>query len=178
MMPVMAPTPGGGRTPSAQPPTAPPPPKPRASDPSKRPRGASRSAVLVSALRWGVLLGGLVIIVDLATRVFSQRAVSQDDVSAVRLADELLNYILYSILGIAVVRETRVIYAGVLAGLIASLLDAIVIAAAAVVTPPTDLTGSVEELFISNVLVGTLFAGISGLVYDLIQRLSGGRRVR
>jgi hypothetical protein len=134
--------------------------------------------VLTSAVRRGVLIGGLVIIADLATRAISQRALSPDDVSAVRVADEVLNYVLYSVLGIAVARETRVMYAGLLAGLIASLLDAIVVSAAAVVVPPTDLTGTVEELFISNVLIGTLFAGISGLVYDLVQRLSGARRGR
>ena len=132
----------------------------------------------MSVVRWGVLFGGLVIIVDLATRAISQRTLSPDDISAVHLADELLNYLLYSVLGIAVVRETHVMYAGVLAGLVASLLDAIVISAAAVIVPPSDLTGTVEELFVSNVLIGTLFAGVSGVVYDVVQRLSGARRGR
>jgi hypothetical protein len=36
----------------------------------------------------------------------------------------------------------------------------------------------VEEGFIDNLAIGTVFAGLSGLVYALVQRWSGSRRQR
>ena len=82
-------------------------------------------------LRGGVLIGGLVIILDLAAQAMSQRTASPDDLSAIGGADELINYVLFSILGITVVRECGIFYLGAVAGVIASLLDALVVAAAA-----------------------------------------------
>ena len=35
---------------------------------------------------------------------------------------------------------------------------------------------SIEEYFVRNLTIGTLFAGLSGVVYMLVQRWSGGRR--
>jgi hypothetical protein len=37
---------------------------------------------------------------------------------------------------------------------------------------------TIEEYFIKNLAIGTLFAGLSGVVYVLVQRWSGGRRSR
>jgi hypothetical protein len=130
-------------------------------------------------VRWGVLIGGLVIIADLATQAIIQRSPTPDDVTAVRAADEILNSVLYLFLGIAVVRDTRLIYAGALAGLLAALLDALVVAAAASMAPtPIPGGGTIEEVFVSNIVIWPLFAAVSGVVYATVQRVSGGRRQR
>jgi hypothetical protein len=139
-----------------------------------------------SVLRWGLLLGGLVIIVDLASQVASQRTVSADDLDFIENADQILNFLLFSILGVVVVRDSGLVYLGAIAGIFASLLDAIVVAAATSMAPPP---GAVEDLvvfgfaispvvagFLFNLAMGTVFAGISGVVYALFQRWSGGTR--
>jgi hypothetical protein len=175
MIPFMALTPGGGRSPSTQPPPSPPangqpqPTRDKGSPPASSPAS-------FSVLRWGALIGGLVIIADLAAQAMSQRTRSPDDLIAIGAADQFINYILFSILGILVVRETRLIYLGAVAGVFASLLDATVVAAAAFMAPPSGAEVSLEEYFIRNVAEGTLFAGLSGLVYMIVQRWSGGRR--
>ena len=137
-------------------------------------------------LRWGLLLGGLVIIVDLASQAASQRTVSADDLGVIESADQIINFVLFSILGVVVVRDSGLIYLGAVAGIFASLLDAIVVAAATSMAP---LPGPVEEVllfgiaispvfagFLFNLAIGTVFAGISGVVYALLQRWSGGTR--
>jgi hypothetical protein len=130
-----------------------------------------------SVLRWGLLFGGLVIIADLAARAIVQRTLSADDQNLIGTADDIANYVLFSVLGIIVVRETGIMYLGAIAGVFAALLDAIVVAAAGVMAPMPGPT-TVEEVFISNLVIGTLFAGVSGVVYALVQSWSGGRRPR
>jgi hypothetical protein len=126
----------------------------------------------------GLLIGGLVIIADLGSLAISQRTISADDVAAVEMGDQIVNYVLFSVLGILVVRDTGLMYAGVLAGVFASLLDAVVVAAASLMAPTATPVGVVEEVFLNNLAIGTVFAGISGVVYSLVQRWSGGRRQR
>ena len=128
-------------------------------------------------MRWGLLLGGLVIIADLSARAVVQRTLSPDDAVLVSTMDDIANYILFSVLGILVVRDTRVIYLGALAGIFAALLDATVVAAAGVMAPMPG-PASVEEVFVTNLIIGTLFAGLSGVVYGLVRNWSGGRRSR
>jgi hypothetical protein len=175
----MALTPGEGRSPStldkAPPsPTRPNPPRPSRTGGTPRwPRSAS-----VAVLRLGVLMGGLVIIVDLAFTALMQRSLSADDVAAFVQVDLFLNLVLFSILGVLVVRETNVIFAGAVAGLFAGLLDAIVVTAASLMVPPPPPLEALEEQFAQNLILGTLFAGLSGLVFALVQRWSGGRRSR
>jgi len=163
----------GGRMPSTKPsPTD----RQRWPRPNRRPvwpRSAS-----VSVLRLGALIGGLVIITDLGTPALLQRTFSADDANALKTVDEIVNYVLFSLLGILVVRDTGLAYAGVLAGVFASLLDAIVVAAASLLAPAATPFEAVEEIFLSNLAIGTVFAGVSGLVYSLVQRWSGGRRSR
>jgi hypothetical protein len=124
-----------------------------------------------------LLLGGLVIIADLAARAIVQRTLSPDDVTLVGTLDDIANYVLFSILGIVVVRDTRSMYMGAVAGVLAALLDASVVAAAGAMAPMPG-PGSIEEIFVSNLIIGTLFAGVSGVVYALVQNWSGGRRGR
>jgi hypothetical protein len=130
----------------------------------------------VSVVRWGLLFGGLVIIADLVSRVATQRTVSPEDQNAIEAADQLVNFILFAILGIVVVRETSLIYMGAITGAFASLLDAIVVAAANSMAPVAGPASSMEQLFVFNLAVGTLFAGVSGAIYVLVQRWSGRRR--
>jgi hypothetical protein len=127
-------------------------------------------------VRWGVLIGGLVIIVDLAAQAFSQRTLIADELDAIGTADEIINFVLFSILGILVVRDSGLIYLGAIAGVFASLLDAIVVAAATSMAPPPGQAAPVEEVFLFNLAIGTVFAGVSGVVYAMLQRWSGGRR--
>ena len=104
--------------------------QPSAAPRYRKPPPPTTQAASISVVRWGVLLGGLVIIVDLATQVASQRTLVPDDLDAIWAADEIINFVLFSILGILVVRDTGLIYLGAVAGIFASLLDATVVAAA------------------------------------------------
>src|SRR4051812_44225975 len=120
----MALTPGGGRSPSAPPP-------PRATPPREsRPRLGPRktwNAALLATLRWATLIGGLVIIVDLATQALEQRATGPDQVNELSIANQVANVVLFSILGAVVARETGVFYLATLAAIIAAMLDGIVV---------------------------------------------------
>ncbi|MBV9323542.1 MAG: hypothetical protein JO352_07155 [Chloroflexi bacterium] len=173
----MALTPGGGRSPSMQ---SPPSPErnggPKSLRPVRRPRW-SRSTT-ISVLRLGLLIGGLVIITDLAALAMSERTVSADDLATIGAVDEILNYVLFALLGVLVVRETSVMLSGVVAGFFASLLDAIVVSAASLMVPPTPPPDALLLGFGRNLVIGTVFAGLSGVVYALVQRWSGGRRSR
>jgi hypothetical protein len=177
----MAMTPGGGRSPSTKPPPAPPPPGTGRQPFDQRPRPPTRLAWF-SMMRFGVLIGGLVIIVDLGTQILSQRALSPDDRVYAEMGDQIVNWILYSLLGIGVARATGLIYSGVLAGLLASVLDASVVAAAAALAPPIPGVASMGDLIVAsfemNVVDGTLFTAVSCVVYVLIQRWSAGQRRR
>lgn len=126
--------------------------------------------------RWALLIGGLVIIADLGTQALAQRTTSPDDLVTIYNADELVNYLLFSLLGIVVVRDTAVFYLGAVAGVLASLLDAIVVAAAASMAPPAGGAAPLEEYFARNLVIGIVFAGLSGVTYFVVQRWSGARR--
>jgi hypothetical protein len=189
----MALTPGGGRSPSTSPPPAPRPTRnnrtngtrspQRPTSPGQRPGARPRlGPALISVLRWGVLIGGLVIIVDLSSQALSQPiSGSPDDRSTLAFADHVLNYVLFSIVGILVVRDTRALYLCALAGLLAALLDGVVVTAAAMMTPSADKPLTMELLvayFAENLGSGTAFAAVSGYIYVFMQRFSGGRRLR
>jgi hypothetical protein len=138
-------------------------------------RPARARAAAFAILRLGLLFGGLVIIVDLASLAMFQRTLSPDDQAAIGQADELLNWILFSVLGIVVVRTTRLFYAGVLAGLVGALVDSAVVTAAQVMAPIGGTQVSIQEVLLRNLIIGVAFAGVSGIVYALIQRSAAGR---
>src|SRR6266567_2079189 len=106
------------------------------------------------------------------------RTASADDAAAIAQVDDLLNYLLFSLLGVLVARDTGIMFAGALAGLLASLLDALVVTAAAVLAPAPPPLDVIEFGFARNLAIGTVFAGLAGVVYLLAQRWSGGRRSR
>jgi hypothetical protein len=66
----------------------------------------------------------------------------------------------------------------VVAGALASLLDAIVVTAASLMVPPAPPPEMLLLGFARNLVIGTVFAGLSGVVYALVQRWSGGPRTR
>jgi len=129
-------------------------------------------------VRLGLLVGGLVIITDLAATAMIQRAAGADDIAAIADVDEILNYVLFALLGVLVVRQTNVMLSGLVAGLLASLLDAIVVTAASLMVPPVPPAEALMVGFARNLVIGTVFAGLSGVVYTLVQRWSGGQRTR
>jgi hypothetical protein len=128
-------------------------------------------------LRWGLLVGGLVIIADLATRAFELRSGSTADVNnMVEVADLIINIVLFSFVGAAVFRETGQVSLGALAGLLAGLVDALVIAASMSMAPRTG-DGAPEELILWNMGLGTIFAALSaGLNRLLLRRTGSGPR--
>jgi hypothetical protein len=131
----------------------------------------------ISIVRWGLLIGGLVIIADLGTLAMMQRTFSPDDRAAIFQADVLLNWVLFSILGIVVVRETRLFYAGLLAGLLGAAVDTAVVFAAQSMAAIGG-TESIADFVLQSVLINTGFAGVSGIAYWLLQRSTGGTRSR
>jgi hypothetical protein len=142
----------------------------------RRPRWSR--AAWISVLRRGLLIGGLVIITDLAAMAMIERTATADEIAAIADIDEILNYALYALLGVLVVRDTNIIYAGVVGGFIASVLDAIVVSAASLMMQPTPPPEALWIGFGRNLITGTVFAGLSGIVYVLVQRWSGGQRSR
>lgn len=174
-------------------PSAPPPSAPTRSRESRPPRAPRKPiwprSASISTLRLGVLIGGLVIIADLGAQAIMQRTASSDDIVAIYMTDQVVDTVLFILLGFLIVRETGLIYAGAVAGLFAGLLDAIVTTAAALLAPQplpnpdpqtTQLSSQMLILigFASNVGLGVVFAGASGVIYALVQRLPGGRRRR
>jgi hypothetical protein len=175
----MALTPGDGRSPSTLDKS---PPSPTRSSPprSTRPGGTPRwpRAASVAVVRLGLLFGGLVIILDLLFMLLMERTLNAEDIAGFEQVDLFLNLVLFSILGVLVVRQAHVMFAGFLAGLFAGLLDAIVVSAASLMVPPAPSLDALEFGFAQNVVIGTLFAGLSGVMFALVQRWSSGQRRR
>jgi hypothetical protein len=178
MIPRVTLTPGGGRSSSTATPPAPPPPDGQRRP--VRPRSPRARTALLSSLRWGLLIGGLVIIADLATLAMVQRSFSQDDQLAIFQTDLMANWVLFTILGVVVVRETKVFYAGILAGIFAAIVDTAVVYVAQTMAnmggPPINLV----DVVLQSVLVNVGFAAVSGLAYYWIQQrsASNGKRPR
>ena len=134
------------------------------------------NAALLVTLRWSVLIGGLVIIVDLGTQAIQQRtAPSPDAVAELANANLVANIVLFSILGAAVARKTGIFYLAALAGLVASVLDGVVVATAASMAPPPGDAMPIDMYLLQNILIGTIPAAIAGFVATLADRMSGPR---
>jgi hypothetical protein len=134
------------------------------------------NAALLVTLRWSVLMGGLVIIVDLGTQAIQQRtAPGPDAIGELSTANLIANIVLFSILGAAVARQTGIFYLAALAGLLASILDGIVVATAASMAPPAGEAMPIDMYLLQNILIGTIPAAVSGFVASLVDRVSGTR---
>ena len=129
----------------------------------------------MAILRWGLLIGGLVIIADLGSQVIDQRVTTPEVTNAVNLIDYIVNIVLFSVVGAIVVRETGQVTFGMLAGLVAGLVDGVVVATAASMAALQPNLGPPEELILQNVVLGTFFAAISAAVGRIILRRSGPR---
>jgi hypothetical protein len=126
--------------------------------------------------RWGLLIGGLVIIADLATLAIIQRSFIPEEQAMIYQTDIIINWVLFSILGILAVRDTRLIYAGILAGLVAAVVDTAVVGAAQIMAPLAGVQLNISDMVINSVLVNAGFAAVSGVVYGLMQRSASGPR--
>lgn len=168
----MALTPGGGRSPTTQPPPSPPTGPPRPSRELRNAPPPTPQVAATSVLRWGVLVGGLVVIADLGTRAVDQRVNSPDVQSWLDIADWVINIVLFSFVGAAVLRETGMVYLGALAGMLAGLIDGLIVAATVSLAP---MTGDPppEDNILRNLALGTLLATVSALVNRLFLRRSG-----
>jgi hypothetical protein len=134
------------------------------------------NAALLTTLRWSALIGGLIIIVDLATHALLQRMTGDADVLAeLGNANTIANVVLFSILGAVVARQTGIWYLSALAGLIAALLDGIVVATAASLAPPPGEAMPVDMYLAQNIIIGTVPAAVSGFVSSLVERFSRSR---
>jgi len=131
---------------------------------------------LLATLRWSVLIGDLVIIVDLGTQAIQQRsAPTPDAIAELSQANLILNIILFSVLGAAVTRQTGLFYFAALAGLMASVLDGIVVATAASMAPPPGDQMPIDMYLLQNILIGTIPATVAGFVTSMVERMSGPR---
>ena len=134
------------------------------------------NAALLTMLRWVVILGGLVIIVDLGTHAIQQRIAGTGDVALeLTNANLVANVVLFSILGAVVARQTGVFWLGAVAGFLAALLDGLVVATAATLAPPPGEASPVDIYLATNLVIGTIPAAVSALVSNFIERLSGPR---
>lgn len=123
-------------------------------------------------LHWAFLTGGLVIIADLASLLLLQRSATADP--TVVMVNQVLNAVLFTVLGAALVRETGSVRLAALAGLLAGLLDGVVVGAAqAIARPdwvPVDYTSqqlwldAVVENVVRGVVVATASAWLSALL--------------
>lgn len=168
----MVQTPGDGPSPGARP-------------PGRTPRNARQtpSTFLLpfeSPLRWGVLMGGLMIVVDLATRAMQQRLPEGADTGALLAgANLLLNALFLSILGTSVLRQTGRVRLAALGGLVAGLLDGIVVGAASALAPPGNLGGELTpgelwlEMVLQNLVLGVVLASLSAWIGTLARRGAG-----
>ena len=146
----------------------------RPRDPRLTPR-TSWNAALLTMLRWMVIMGGLVIIVDLGTQAIQQRVSGQDLATELESGNLIANVVLFSILGAIVARQTGLFYLGAVAGLLASLIDGIVVLAAQSLAPMPGEPAPPDVYLLYNMAYGTIPAAVSGFVSSLIDRASGPR---
>jgi hypothetical protein len=176
----MASPPGAGRSPSAPPPpkVTPPSPNRQTRDPRARPPLPPR-ALALRALHWVLLLGGLVVIADLGTQVIEQRLNDQEAINSLIVADFVVNIVLFTMMGAIIARESGLTFLGIvaatLAGLLASLVDGLVVVLAASFAPPRADPLPVQQYLLENIAIGTLATGLSAVVITLIDRSLGQR---
>jgi hypothetical protein len=158
-------------TPGGRAPSAPPPPRP---SPQRRPPAPlSPTAARASVLRWGFLMGGLVIIVDLSYKLVQQRlgAATGELGPPLLVLNFLLNAALFVTAGVATARDTGSIRLAVLAGFLAGVLDGLVLAAAESLAPqPGQPTAGADFDILLNATIGTLLAAAGGWGVRLAQR--------
>jgi hypothetical protein len=135
--------------------------------------------LLLRAAHWVLLIGGLVVIADLGTQVIEQRLTEPEAISSLIVADFVINIVLFTMLGAIIARESGLTVLGMLvaagSGLVASLIDGVVVATAASFAPPRGDPLPVQQYLLENVTIGTLATGLSAVVITLIDRTLGPR---
>jgi hypothetical protein len=131
------------------------------------------------AVHWVLLIGGLVVIADLSTQVIEQRLTDAEAINSLVVADFVVNIVLFTMMGAIIAREAGLTLLGVLvaagAGLVASLVDGVVVATAASFAPARGEPLPVQQYMLENVTIGTLATGLSAVVITLIDRTLGPR---
>lgn len=151
-------------------PTKPPPPPGDARD---RP---TESAGMQAVVRWGVLIGGLNIVADLAAIALQQR-LGPEAADAIQTADLAVNAVLLAMAGSSVLRETGRVLLGAAAGVLAGLIDGVVVAVAGSMAPLPGQQVPPEMLLLGNLVwnvgLGFVLAGAAAWVSRLAHRRPG-----
>jgi len=139
----------------------------------------SARALVLRAVHWVLLIGGLVVIADLGTQVVEQRLTDAEAISSLIVADFVINIVLFTMLGAIIARESGLTLLGVLvaagSGLVASFVDGVVVATAASFAPPRGEPLPIQQYMLENMTIGTLATGLSAVVITLIDRSLGPR---
>ena len=133
---------------------------------------------MARVLHWGVLMGGLVVIADLATMAVS-RSMSSPDTGGLDAFNLLLNAVFFSIAGASAYRDTGSVRLGLLAGLLAGVLDGIVVGAAEAIARPAEIPAgaTADQILLEavawNAFLGILLAAASAGISALARRTRG-----
>ena len=165
-------------TPGPPPPGGPPPwHSPRSPrDDAGQPRFAAGPAATARVLHWGLLMGGLVSVADLATLAIRQQWGGEAEVGGLLALNFIVNGMLFSVVGASVVRDTGRVPLAALAGLLAGLVDGLVVGAAMALAPPAEVPPDLPAqqvwlgLVVQNVVLGTLLATASAWFSRLTRR--------
>lgn len=154
---------------------APPPVPPRRTRDQRPAQKASWNTILLTMLRWVVLVGGLIIIVDLGTLALLQRG-GPDAAAELESTNLILNVVLASVLGAVVARQTGLFYLGAVAGFLAAVIDSLMVILALSMAPSMPSQPVAPEMrLLTNVIYTTIPAAVSGLVSRMVERASGPR---
>ncbi len=129
----------------------------------------------------GLLLGGLVIVADLAILALQQRTdATADTANAFDTLDLFVNVILFSLAGGLVFRETGLVRLGVWAGTLAGLAAGAVTGAAVALTaqpstiePPPTPDQVWFGTLVTNMFLGTLFSALGAWLASRVGRVRG-----
>ena len=138
------------------------------------PRGVSEVG---PTLRWGVGVGLLVAAFDTLAFVLSRGFTPDSDASAyIALADQFVNVVLFSLAGLRVGRQTRVVRAAAEAGVLAGIVAGLVATGVGVFMPsaeqPMNTPQDVIATLALNVAMGGVLALLNGWIATRERRSS------
>lgn len=135
-------------------------------------------------LHWAALLGGITTVVDLALLAVQQRTVggTPGEDPLFGSLSLVASAVLYSTAGASVVRDTGRVAFAATAGLLAGMIDGMVVGAASAmltpVSPGTPEAANAQLLWLNvlalNVLLGLLLALLAATIVNLMARRMGG----
>jgi hypothetical protein len=168
-------------TPGPPPPGGPPPWHPPRSprNDTGQPRFAEGPAATARVLHWGLLIGGLVSIADLATLALRQQWGGGAEVGGLDALNFIASCMLFSVAGATVARETGRVRLAAAAGLLAGLVGGMVGGAATAMAPPPTIPRDMPsqqvwlETVLQNAALGTLLAAAIAWFSRLTRRGAG-----